>query len=164
MVRHAKALVLVLIVGFIGCGDDSHPPPVTDSALIADAGADAALTDMGGDMAQGDAATAGFAGTVQPIFTASCAGGNCHGGSTPKAGLELVASKAYAALVGVASTNCSNLKRVEAGAPDKSFLVQKVEGAGSCFKGQKMPIGGGSLTTAQIDAIKAWITAGAKKD
>ena len=77
--------------------------------------------------------------------------------------MTLASGSAHAALVGVASKQCSTLKLVEAGSPSKSYLVQKIEGSGSCFANKQMPVGG-TLSAAQISTIKSWITAGAKND
>jgi hypothetical protein len=170
-------LVLVFVFSF-GCGDDDTTPTPDSGTTTADSSppqgdtgtADTTMPD--GPASDGpssdtttatDGSTATFSAGVQPIFSASCAGASCHAGAAPKAGLSLSSGSAYAQLVGAASLQCNTLKRVEPGAPDQSYLVQKIEGAGSCFTGQKMPVGG-SLSAAQISTIKGWITAGAKND
>lgn len=70
------------------------------------------------------------------------------------------AQTAYASLVDAASTECSNKKRVAPGAPDQSYLINKVTGVGMCF-GTRMPKMGTVLTNTQIDVIRAWIGNGA---
>lgn len=96
-----------------------------------------------------------FAGEIQPIFTASC---GCHGGGQPAQGLSLAEGSAFAALVGVASEQQPAVMRVEAGAPESSYLVAKL--LESPPVGGRMPVGG-SLSAAQIELISAWISAGA---
>lgn len=109
----------------------------------------------GGDPTGGIAGECDFAGTIQPIFTASC---GCHGGGQPSAGLSLAAGESHAALIGVASSEQPGVLRVQAGDPDASWLVTKIE-AGPPV-GDRMPIGG-ALALAQIAAIRGWISAGA---
>jgi hypothetical protein len=185
MARMVVALSLLGVMLIWGCSDDDDNG-TKDSQVNADAAADTipggdtaspdqavaqdavqADTAQGdavqADAAQGDAAAVKLSSGVQPIFTVSCASASCHGGSSPKGGMDLTSGSAHAALVGVTSLQCSSLKRVEAGSPSKSYLVQKIEGSGSCFVNQKMPIGG-SLTSPQIATIKAWIKAGAAND
>lgn len=96
-----------------------------------------------------------FAGEIQPIFTASC---GCHGGGQPAQGLSLAEGSAFAALVGVASSQQPGMMRVEPGAPEASYLLSKLQADPPV--GERMPVGG-SLTAAQIDSINAWIAAGA---
>ena len=106
--------------------------------------------------------TSSFGKMVWPIFqSAGCTGGYCHGGTA--GGLSMSSETvAYSNLVGVKSTGCASLNRIEASDVAKSYVVQKLEGKGSCFTGSKMPVGG-SLTAAQIATIKAWVSAGAAK-
>lgn len=96
-----------------------------------------------------------FAGEVQPIFTASC---GCHGGGQPAQGLSLAEGSAYASLVGVASAQQPALLRVEAGAPDASYLLHKLQASPPV--GEQMPLGG-ALAAEQVARISAWIAAGA---
>ncbi|HEY0136292.1 MAG TPA: hypothetical protein VGB85_19540, partial [Nannocystis sp.] len=65
-----------------------------------------------------------FAGEIQPIFTASCAG--CHGGGQPAQSLSLAEGAAYAALVEVDSVGMPGTLRVAPGDPASSFLVHKL--------------------------------------
>ena len=66
------------------------------------------------------------------VFTPDCATSGCHAGANPAAGLNLEAASSYAMLVGVASSQDANIQRVNAGNPDQSYLIQKLEGtAGS---------------------------------
>ena len=64
-------------------------------------------------------------------------------------------------LVGIQSSQDAGFQRVEAGDPDNSYLIQKLEGTASA--GQIMPPSGG-LPQAEIDVIRTWITNGAIDD
>jgi hypothetical protein len=59
--------------------------------------------------------------------------------------------------VGVAANECDNRLRVAAGAPENSYLINKLTGQGLC-SGERMPRGRPALSTAQIDTVSAWIT------
>lgn len=100
-----------------------------------------------------------FSNDVQPILTASCAATACHGFPMPQEGMDLRAGHAYNNLVNVSSTECSNRLRVAPGDPDNSYLVNKIEGTNLCF-GTQMPKVG-SLTSAEIAIIRAWVAQGA---
>ena len=142
-----------------GCSDDDDKNPGPDVGTP-----DLPLPSPEGGVPDGPAAPDGsvvnFQTEVQSIFTQSCASSACHAGAAPKAGLSLEDGKSISNLVGVGSVQCSSLKRVEAGAPDKSYLVQKLEGQGSCFTMNRMPPGG-PLGQAEIALAQAWIAAGA---
>lgn len=107
----------------------------------------------------------GGSGTLQPtfesiqanVFTPMCTG--CHAGAAAPAGLRLDAASSYALLVGVASAEVPSLQRVDAGSPDDSYLVRKLEG--SATVGARMPLGGPYLDAATIAVIRQWIAAGA---
>lgn len=171
-------VVIVSMALLMSCGDDSSE---TDSAVIVDSGMDISSVDTNqadaaedvqvaedtqitdapeADGPEVDASVVSFAGVIQPIFTASCGSAACHGGASPKQGLNLSSGSAYQSLVDVDSAQCPSLKRVSPGSTADSYLVQKLEGSGSCFTLQKMPVGG-SLQPSQIDDIKQWITEGA---
>jgi hypothetical protein len=154
--RRVLVTMLVSTMGLTaGCGDDNGKPAL-------DAGEDLAAADgpAADGPAGGDAAGPSFAGQVQPIFGASCATASCHAGSSPQAGMSLESTSAHGALVGVASAQCSTLKRVEPGDPAQSYLMQKLDGSGSCFTGSKMPPAG-SITSAEVETIRSWIQSGA---
>jgi hypothetical protein len=95
------------------------------------------------------------------VFTPDCATSGCHAGGNPSAGLNLEAANSYAMLVGIQSGQDAGLQRVEAGDPDNSYLVQKLEGTAS--SGQQMPPGA-ALPQSEIDVIRQWITDGALDD
>ncbi len=159
-----RRLVCISIIALFSwaCSDDSGtitpkgdgPVSNADKGTGSDTGGQKDL----GSKVDGSSAIS-FGKVVWPIFKAGC---SCHiKGPTGKLSMPDQAT-AYAGLVGVAASQCSTMKLVEAGDPTKSYLIQKLEGKGGCFMGVKMPKGG-SLTAAQITAIKGWITAGAAK-
>ena len=97
----------------------------------------------------------------ESIFSPRCA--VCHSGT----GAELPESmnltsvaESGAALVGVASTQQPAVLRVAPGDPENSYLIHKLEGRAG-IEGVRMPFGGPFLSDAEIDQVRAWITAGA---
>jgi hypothetical protein len=95
------------------------------------------------------------------VFTPDCATSGCHAGGNAAAGLNLEEANSYAMLVGIQSSQDAALQRVEAGDPDNSYLVQKLEGTASA--GQQMAPGA-PLPQAEIDVIRQWISDGAMDD
>lgn len=91
------------------------------------------------------------------LFTPSCSG--CHGGNNPSGGLNLEAANSYANLVGIDSTAAAGTQRVNAGNPDMSYLIQRLEGT----SGNLMPPSG-MIPQVDIDMVREWITAGAIDD
>jgi hypothetical protein len=97
------------------------------------------------------------------VFTPICSG--CHSGpmsDTLPDGMDLTGADAsFANLVGVPSVQAPELSRVEAGDPDNSYLIQKLEGTAT--EGGQMPLGGSPLDQAVIDDIRQWISDGAER-
>ena len=91
------------------------------------------------------------------LFTPSCSG--CHGGANPSGGLNLETASSYANLVGIDSTAAPGTQRVNAGNPDMSYLIQRLEGT----SGNLMPPSG-MIPQPDIDMVRQWITAGAIDD
>ena len=122
----------------------------------------------GGGNAGSGGAPEGTLANVQAIFDVHCT--NCHDaqkqGIPSYPSLSLVAADTYAALVNKAADAPCGGTRVVPGAPDKSFLMEKIEtGVTPCF-GQHMPrpfeIGPElNLSTAELETIRSWIAAGA---
>jgi hypothetical protein len=106
-------------------------------------------------------AVAKFNGDVQPILTKKCAHPSCHG-VAKSAGLEMSSGVAYDDLVNVKSTEMPQFFRIKPGEPDSSYLVMKIEGKQQV--GARMPLTGGPLQTKDIQMIRSWVKAGAKKD
>lgn len=95
------------------------------------------------------------------IFAPKCSG--CHtggGGGLPGSMNLSSANASFAALVNVASLQQPALMRVNPGAAESSYIIHKLEGRAG-IAGVRMPQGGPFLSTAEIDAVKAWINAGA---
>lgn len=98
------------------------------------------------------------------IFTPSCSGCHTGGGGSLPASMNLSSTAAtFAALVGVASTQQPAVQRVNAGNPNDSYLVRKLEGTAG-ITGARMPFGGAPLDPALIANVRAWITAGAQNN
>jgi hypothetical protein len=115
----------------------------------------------------GSGKTASFA-EVQAIFDARCT--NCHDAS--KQGLpfypslSLVHADAYAALVGKTADESCGGTRVVAGAPNQSYLMQKL-GPGDPCDGSHMPtpfeVGPRrDLSSAELETVRSWIAGGAQ--
>lgn len=96
------------------------------------------------------------------VLTANCTFSGCHSGAAPAAGMNLTAGQTFLNTVGVASSEVPALQRVEAGNPDDSYLVQKLEGTAAV--GQRMPAGRAPLSAAQIATVREWISRGAMND
>lgn len=99
------------------------------------------------------------------VFSPTCAVSGCHtgpaGGALP-AGMDLGSADAsFTSLVGVASIQEPTRLRVAPADAGASYLVAKIEGTAAT--GGRMPLGGTALDAATIDAIRAWIDAGADR-
>ncbi len=93
-----------------------------------------------------------YAGDIQPILSQNC--NNCHG-----AGQNNFNSSSYAAVMAsVSPANTYNRNQVVPGDADASPLVDKIEPNPEF--GGRMPVGG-SLSSAEINAIRTWINEGA---
>jgi mono/diheme cytochrome c family protein len=99
-----------------------------------------------------------FASIQAQVFTPICTA--CHIGATAPLGLRLDAANSYALLVGVTSVQEPGFLRVEAGDPNDSYLIRKLEGTQTV--GGRMPLGGTPLTAANIAVIRQWILDGAQ--
>ena len=99
------------------------------------------------------------------VFTPTCSVSGCHTGpmgDTLPGGMDLTdADASFANLVGVPSIQVPELSRVEAGDPDNSYIIQKLEGTAD--EGEQMPFGGPPLDQALIDDIRQWIADGAER-
>ena len=94
------------------------------------------------------------------IFTPNCTFSSCHGASAQQ-GLSLT-GRTHGALVGVAAGEAPSMVRVAAGDPAGSYLLHKIEDA-MPTSGVRMPPDQ-PLPASKIDAIRAWIAAGAQDD
>ena len=96
------------------------------------------------------------------VFSVSCALSGCHAGSAPAAGMDLSAGASYGNIVGVTSTERGDLKRIEPGDPNRSYLVKKIRGDADII-GSPMPLVG-SITPAQRQLVVDWVRRGAPRD
>jgi len=103
-----------------------------------------------------------FANTIAPILNQHCV--ECHGATEPGAGLVLTADQAYNNLVGVTSTQAKDLRLVEPGLPDKSYLVFKLAGRQGEVGGSGEQMPKTQLSDAELTTIQDWIVKGAKND
>jgi hypothetical protein len=111
----------------------------------------------GGGGGGGGALVPTLASIQSHVFTPVCTG--CHAGAAAPQGLRLDAANSAASLIGVASNEVPSVLRVAPGAPDASYLVQKLEG--NAAVGARMPLGGPFLDGATIGVIREWIRQGA---
>jgi hypothetical protein len=96
------------------------------------------------------------------VFSVNCALSGCHAGTAPTGGMNLSAGAAYGNIVGVPSTERSDLHRIEPGDPNRSYLVKKIRGDADIV-GSPMPLIG-SLTDAQRQLVIDWVRRGAPHD
>lgn len=131
-------LLTLLVIGVIGCKPAAPPPaiPATPATGVS------------------------FAKEIKPIFNTKCV--LCHQGNKNNGGLNLEPDSAFKNLVSVKSSE-SSLNRVTPGAPDTSYLLNKLSGTQSQVggSGAQMPYNGSPLPQTQIDLIRQWITQGA---
>lgn len=105
---------------------------------------------------------AGANGIQERVFEGSCAFTNCHGAEgLPQAELELSSATVSADnLIDVQSTEVDRL-RVAPGDTGASYLVDKLLGQNLAPGTARMPNVGVALCDAKIQAVEAWIEAGA---
>ena len=95
------------------------------------------------------------------VLSPSCGFSSCHAGSAGAPFLETEDS-AYASLVNAESNSVDGAILVIPGDPDNSYLVQKLE-SGPSITGNPMPPSS-ALPDEKIEAVRAWIEAGASRD
>jgi hypothetical protein len=117
----------------------------------------------GGDGVVSDPPPPGGAPTLtalqSSVFTPSCAVPGCHAQPSPQQGMDLSAGQTWSYTVGVDVAELAGYVRVAPGNSTDSYLYMKIT-ADPRIVGEQMPLGG-SLTAAQIAAVRAWIDAGA---
>jgi len=89
------------------------------------------------------------------IFVSTCAKVGCHIGPNPQMGMELTRENFYASIVNEPSAENPNLKRVNPGNPELSYMIKKLKGATDII-GLKMPMTG-EISEEQIATIENWI-------
>ncbi|MGD1148801.1 MAG: c-type cytochrome domain-containing protein [Thermoanaerobaculaceae bacterium] len=102
-----------------------------------------------------------YATGIEPIFLKHCS--DCHGGDSPKKGLDLSKGKGYANLLQHKSQEAPGMALVKAGDPAGSYLWLKV--SHTATEGRGMPrtiFGAKKLPQVQLDAVRDWIVQGAQ--
>jgi len=98
------------------------------------------------------------------IFNPTCLDASCHNSQARSGDLVLEEGTSYGNLVGVEPLNfaarTAGLLRVDAGQPDNSLLISKVEGPPPEY-GSRMPLNKPPLSAEQIQLIRDWIARGA---
>ena len=108
------------------------------------------------------AATVSFQNDIVPILgNYSCSSGFCHGNedSPPSNFLVLDAVSILGPGNEAAQLETCNVIR---GNPDDSYLVQKLLGTAQI--GERMPMGGDAIDTADLNTIRQWIIEGARNN
>jgi hypothetical protein len=176
--------VLFAAASVVACGSSEQMGgPVAGSGGYAGGGHGGAATNGGaagggsGGQAGAEVGGGGAGGAmafapVQAILDQYCV--RCHDPAHPNVletqtyvEMPLVASAAYAALVGVAAHETCGGTRVVAGDPEHSYLYRKVVDAQPC-DGERMPHQGMLANTPPLSAadtatIRAWIAGGAHR-
>jgi len=103
---------------------------------------------------------------VESIFTRKCAMGGCHGTSNPALGMVLAEDVSWSHLVCVPSAAAPSLRRVVPSQPERSYLVNKLDGTHLDVggMGRRMPLGQEPLSVLEMDLITGWIRAGARNN
>lgn len=139
MTKITQCMLLVAALLWAGCGGDDSTVGPAESA-VEGSRTEATLAEVG------------------QVFAVSCAFSGCHSGGDPAAGLSLEGDFA-GRIVGVASEQRSDLKLVDPGNPNKSYLLMKVRGDDEIISQQMPP--GAPLSAEQVEIIRAWIAVGA---
>jgi hypothetical protein len=158
------------LLAFAGCGDDDGTSKLKPDAMV-----DASKPDRSdsGDVDAAISKAVSYNNDVQPIFTLHCT--ICH---HPGGIIDLDLTNPFDAEHGIidrpnswAIDHASKIEKlVKPGSPEDSFLIYKVAADPDPAKfdvtnnGDPMPFETPLLTEAEIDAIKQWITDGAKND
>jgi Planctomycete cytochrome C len=101
-----------------------------------------------------------YAKDVEPIIVKACS--ECHGGDSPKKGLDLSQGKGFERLVGVKSQEVPEMVLAKAGDPAGSYLWLKVTHTATQGKGMPRTLfGSKKLPQADLDVIQNWIIQGA---
>ena len=93
---------------------------------------------------------------VAEIFERSCTQAGCHSAPVPQMNMNLTKDNFYQNLVGQPSLEAPDMKRVEPGHPEKSYLVKKIKGEEGIV-GLPMPMTGDKLSDDEIGKIEQWI-------
>jgi len=95
----------------------------------------------------------------EQIFAVSCAVSGCHSGGAPAANMSLEADFVAGEIIDIDSSERPELKRIDPGNPDSSYLLMKLRADDGILCCQMPPVG--TLTDEQIEMIREWIADGA---
>lgn len=136
-------------------------PTPTTPAPVADAGVPSTPsnpTPPPSDAGTGTVATPACATAAEissKILTPKC--GNCHGKSSPAAGLDLVTTGVKARLLNVASRGCAGKILITATPTVGGHFFAKLAGAvAGC--GNQMPFGAPPLSAEEVKCLEDWIS------
>jgi hypothetical protein len=135
--------VLLLLIGTVGCGELKTP-----------------TSPIGGPQPPDPTAT--FTRVQAEVFTPNCTTIACHDPLGQQSQMVLIAGRAYANTVNVASVEMPSLRRIAPNDPANSYLYRKITGAG--ITGDRMPLQQPPLSDAQIALVRNWILRGAPND
>ena len=93
---------------------------------------------------------------VAALFERSCTQAGCHAAPVPQMNMNLTKDNFYQDLVNQASMEVPEMKRVEPGHPEKSYLIKKIKGEEGII-GLQMPMTGDKLTDDEVAKIEQWI-------
>lgn len=116
-----------------------------------------------------------FDADIEPVLARACASAEgCHGDHpTQSVSLDLGPDHAYAALVSAPAKTRPGALRVVPGAPDRSFLIDKLIGSLAFGEGKPMPLDPDTGAPPEISTLpadfvngvlKPWIARGARRD
>ena len=100
--------------------------------------------------------TATFSSIQSDVFSKDCATSGCHAANSVEP--DLSAGQAYNNIVNVMSFN-PPFPYVYPSRSDSSYIINKLRGIN--IQGERMPLNGKALSSADIDSIAAWINRGA---
>lgn len=109
---------------------------------------------------QAQQATVSFDRDLQSLFNNQCV--FCHMTGAESGGLNLEPGLAYEYLVNAKSSQ-ADMRRVEPGDPEASYLLHKLQGTHVEVggRGNQMPLGGMLWSEEQLNLLRHWILEGA---
>jgi hypothetical protein len=145
--RLIKAFALCALATPLACSSDSTSPSIDD-------GPPGTFTEIYDTILSID--TDSRCNFCHSMPASQVSNGNFHTGMDQ--------AETYAALLSTTSSSnaCSGRSIVVPGLPEESLLALKVSKKPPC--GNRMPLGGASLSAEQIRLIRSWIAAGANND